>query len=43
MIRGRLKRLKLPSVRGVDLSFNDIGSGDMFDKQVECTGNRVDT
>ncbi len=38
VIRGELKRLKLPSVLGVDLSFNDIASDDMFGKQVECAG-----
>lgn len=38
VIRGELTRLKLPSVLGVDLSFNDIESEDMFGKQVECRG-----
>jgi len=38
VIRGELHRLKLPSVLGVDLSFNDIESDDTFGKQVECTG-----
>ena len=38
VLRGELERTKLPSVLGVDMSYNDIPTEDMFGKQVECRG-----